>query len=237
MATVSLSYRFLRKRISFLIVAITGFSSVGFAQPALFEVASTPYDKQMARVEPTLTAPSGYTFDRISFTLVNEWISQLRAMPYRYSREWHTPSEVEAARAADCKGKAMVLYDWLQLNGATDVRFVIGKRRATALLTHAWLEWGTKTGVYVLDPTFNWAARAKLQDRSTYIAFYAYKGHHKYQVADSAFVSRRRDTRSPAAPSQGAISRPVRSGSKFRSVQIPFDELPINPMFANRMAL
>ncbi len=236
MATISLSYRFLRKRSSFTIVAIIGFSSVCFAQPALFEVGSTPYDKQMARVQPTLTASSGYTFDQISLTLVNEWMSELRAMPYRHSRQWPTPSEVQATRVADCKGKAMVLYNRLQLNGATNVRLVIGKRRAADLLTHTWLEWGTKTGVYILDPTFNWSATAKMQDRSDYIAFYAYEGPHKYQATDSAFASISRYTRSPAAPLQGAISRPVRPGSKLRSAQMPFDELPINRVFASRMA-
>jgi predicted transglutaminase-like cysteine proteinase len=224
-----------KKALWFLIVVL-GWTSVGFSQSTYLEVNSTPYDKQMARVQPTLTAPAGYTFDGISLTLVNEWMSQLRAMPYRHSRQWPTPTEVQATRVADCKGKALVLYDRLQLNGATDVRLVIGKRRATDLLTHAWLEWRTKSESYVLDPTFNWEATAKMQDRSTYIAFYAYEGFHKYQMAAFGFASRRRDTRTPAAPTQGAISRPIRSASKLRPVQPYFDELPINPRFANRMA-
>src|SRR5437588_11997988 len=98
-----------KKGLWFLIGAL-GWTSVGFSQSTYLEVNSTPYDKQMARVQPTLTAPSGYTFDGISLTLVNEWMSQLRAMPYRHSRQWPTPSEVQAMRVADCKGKAMVLY-------------------------------------------------------------------------------------------------------------------------------
>jgi predicted transglutaminase-like cysteine proteinase len=222
-----------KKALWFLVVTLS-WTSVGFSQSTYLEVDSTPYDRQMARVQPTLTAPAGHTFDGISLTLINEWMSQLRAMPYRHSREWPTPSEVQAKGVADCKGKAMVLYDRLQLNGATDVRLVIGKRRATDLLTHAWLEWGTKTGDFILDPTFDWAARGKMQDRSTYIAFYAYEGFHKYQMAKFAFASRR-SVRTPTAPAQGAISRPIRSGSKFRSAQPSFDQFP-SVRFANRMA-
>src|SRR5437667_98253 len=134
-----------RKGLWFLIGAL-GWTSVGFSQSTFVEVDSTPYDKQMARVQPTLTAPSGYLIDGISFALVNDWMMELRAMPYRYSREWQTPSEVEAARVADCKGKALALYDRLQLNGATNVRFVIGKRSMSDSLTHAWLEWATQMG-------------------------------------------------------------------------------------------
>src|SRR6267378_1836714 len=217
-----------KKGLWFLIGAL-GWTSVGFSQSTFVEVDSTPYDKQMARVQPTLTAPSGYMFDEISFALVNEWMIELRAMPYRYSREWQTPSEVEAARVADCKGKALALYDRMQLNGAANVRFVIGKRRASDSLTHAWLEWETEMGTVLLDPTFNWTASIKVSDPRNYVAFYGYEGAHKYQAANSLLVSRGVGTRSPVAPSQGVISRPDRSISNLRSNPWLFEEEPINP--------
>src|SRR5207237_9190645 len=140
-------------------------------------------DKRMARVQPTVTAPSGYLIDGISFALVNDWMIELRAMPYRYSREWQTPSEVEAARVADCKGKALALYDRLQLNGATNVRFVIGKRRASDSLTHAWLEWETEMGTLLLDPTFSWTATLKMSDPQNSMSFHGYDSVHKYHHA------------------------------------------------------
>src|SRR5258708_22892573 len=140
-----------KKALCFLTVVL-GWTSVGLAQSTFLEVESTPYDRQMSRVQPTLTATFGCAVDGISFELVNEWMIELRAMPYRYSREWRTPPEVEAARAADCKGKALALYDRLQLNGVVNVRFVIGKRRASDSLTHAWLEWETEVGTLLLDP-------------------------------------------------------------------------------------
>ncbi len=216
-----------KKALWFLIVAL-GWTSIGFSQSMFLEVDSTPYDKQMARVQPTLTAPSGYMIDEISFALVNEWMIELRAMPYRYSREWQTPTEVEAARMADCKGKALALYDRMQLNGATNVRFVIGKRRVNDSLTHAWLEWETEMGTILLDPTFNWTAAIKMDDRRSYIAFYGYEGAHKYQVANALLVNRTLTIHSPAAPSQGTISRPGRSFSKLRSNPWLLDEEPTN---------
>lgn len=225
------------KKALWFLVVVLGSTSAGLAQSTFVEVESTPYDKQMARVQPTLTAPSGYMFDEISFALVNEWMIELRAMPYRYSREWQTPSEVEAARVADCKGKALALYDRMQLNGAANVRFVIGKRRASDSLTHAWLEWETEIGIVLLDPTFNWIATIKMSEPRSYVAFYGYEGAHKYQVANSLLVNRAVGTRSPAAPSHGAITRPGRSISKLRSNPWLFDEGPVDPrFFSNRPA-
>ena len=227
----------LLKRVLLFSIVVFGSTSFGLGQSAFLEVASTPYDRQMARIEPVLIAPSGYMIDGMSFALVNEWMIQLRAMPYRYSREWHTPSEVEAARVADCKGKALALYDRMQLNGAANVRFVIGKRRASDSLTHAWLEWETAIGIVLLDPTFNWITTIKMVDPRSYIAFYGYEGAHKYQVANSLFVNRAVGTRSPAAPSHGVITRPGRSISKLRSNPWLFDEGPVDArFFSNRPA-
>jgi len=225
------------KKPLWLLIVLLGWTSVGFSQSTFFEVDSTPYDKQMARVQPTLTAPSGYIIDGISLTLVNEWMIELRAIHYRYSRVWQTPSEVEAARVADCKGKAVALYDRMQLNGVTNVRLVIGKRRVSDTLTHAWLEWETEMGTVLLDPTFNWTAAIKVDDRRSYIAFYGFEGAHKYQAANSLLVNRSLAIHSPAAPSQGVITRPSRSTWRMRSSPWPFDEGPVDPrFFSNRPA-
>lgn len=235
---ISLLHQLFRKPALILIVSGSCLSPSCFSQTTLVEVDSTPYDRQMAPVEPILIEPSGYSFDDISLTLVNEWISELRAMPYRYSREWRTPSEVEGTKTADCKGKAITLYDRMQLNGACDVRFIIGKRRASDLQTHAWVEWQTGTASYILDPTFNWFATVKTSDHSKYIAFYAYEGPRKYLAANWIFVRRNLGMRGPVAPAQGAITRPIRSSWKFRGDQTAPGEFPIDPrLLANRSAL
>lgn len=221
-----------------LIVSSACRASLSFAQSPFLEVDSTPYDRQMARVEPTFAAPLGYAFEDMSIELVNEWMIELRAMPYRYSREWHTPAEVEKAKAADCKGKAITLYDRMQLNGVANIRFIIGKRRAVDLVTHAWIEWETHGMIYILDPTFNWIAALKTPDRSKYVGFYGYEGTHKYLIGDPMFVSRNMGTRVPIAPSQGTVTRPIRSVSKFRNDQTNASEISFElRMMANRTGL
>jgi hypothetical protein len=212
-------------------------ASTCFAQSQFVEVANTPYDHQMERIQPVLTAPGGYMFDRLSFTLVNEWMIELRGMPYRFSREWRTPSEVETTRVADCKGKALALYDRMQLNGAANLRFVIGKRRANDSLTHAWLEWDTEFGTVLLDPTFNWTPTMKTADPRSYVPFYGFEGPHKYQAANSLLVSRSVTKRSPAAPAHGVITRPSRASWQARSNPWYIDDGIVDPrFFSNRTA-
>jgi len=228
----------LAKKALWFLIIVFGSTSVSFAQSTFLEVAAIPYDRQMTRIEPTLRAHSGFTINRLSCALVNQWMIELRAMPYRYSREWRTPSEVGAARAADCKGKALTLYDRMQLNGATNLRFVIGKRRPSDRRTHAWLEWETRMGTVLLDPTLNWTAAIKAQDRRSYIPFYGYEGAHKFQVATSLLVNRTFGTRSLAAPSHGVVTRSTRSIWKARSNSWLCNEGPINPRaFSNRTTL
>ena len=223
------------KRVLLFSSVVLGSTSSGLGQSNFLEVQWTPYDRQMSRIQPTLAAPSGYTFEGISYGLVNEWMIELRAMPYRYSREWRKPFEVENARAGDCKGKAIALYDRMLLNGATNVRFVIGKRRANDPLTHAWLEWETKIGTILLDPTFNWTAAIKMADQRSYIAFYGYEGAHKYRAVNSRLVNRTFAARSPAAPSQGTITRPTRSAWRARSSPGLFNQGRVDPrFFSNR---
>jgi len=219
-----------RKCVWFLLAAFSC-CPVCFAQSQFPEVAYTPYDHQMERIQQVLSTPSGHAINGLSFTVVNGWMIELRAMPYHYSREWRTPAEVEAAKAADCKGKALALYDWMQLNGATNLRFVIGKRRTSDSLTHAWLEWRTKMGTILLDPTFNWMATIKVPDRRNYIAFYGYERAHKFQAADSLLVTHTPRRRSPVIPSQGVIIRPVRSTSNLRSSPWLFAARPVDPRF------
>lgn len=154
-----------------------------FAQPIFFTVASTPYDRQMSAISPILNSPAGPLAGRTSVTTVNQWITSLRAIPYQYSQQWKTPAQVHSDVVADCKGKAILLYAILRAKGAMHVRFVIGKRHLADLRTHAWLEWKTTSGTYLLDPTFNSAIeRIEVQDPATYIPHYAYNGSRKYRA-------------------------------------------------------
>ncbi len=153
------------------------------AQPIFLSVGATPYDRQMRRVSPVLQASNNHQVKPIPLTSVNQWMTSLRAIPYRFSRQWKTPAEVNSAQEADCKGKAVALYAKMRAGGATHVRFVIGKHYLDDMKTHAWLEWQTAKGNYLLDPTFNWAIeRAEEQSAASYVPFYVYEGPRKYRA-------------------------------------------------------
>ena len=173
-----------------------------------FAVDSTPYDHQMVRVYPTLAPAAPYPATWVSLVTINQWMGALRAMPYRYSNQWKTPAEVQFTQTADCKGKALLLYEKMQAMGARNFRLVIGKRRANALQTHAWVEWDTPIGTWLLDPTFNSMATQETQNGLSYIPFYAYDGAYKYQAANFALATHNLVAHRLVAPSQGASSIP-----------------------------
>lgn len=154
-----------------------------FAQPSFLTVASTPYDRQMTPVSGVLNSSAGTLARRTSLARINHWLTNLRAIPYHYSSQWKTPAQVSSDLAADCKGKAILLYAIMRANGASHVRFVIGKYHIADQRTHAWLEWDTTSGTYLLDPTFNREVeRVSDYDQARYIPHYAYKGARKYRA-------------------------------------------------------
>ena len=180
------------KKIFLVLIGLICLSSIScFAQSLYFTVSSTPYDKQMTRIRPVLFCKSGGGRQNLSLALVNHWIEDIRAIPYGFTPEWKTPAEVESAVVADCKGKAVALYQRMQSHGAEHIHLVIGKRTFISRKTHAWLEWNTDGRAYVLDPTFNWAAsRADQLGNDAYIPFYAYAGNRKYRAAAAALYAK-----------------------------------------------
>jgi predicted transglutaminase-like cysteine proteinase len=167
-----------------LLLSIT--ASFSFADALLFTVSSTPYDRQMARIRPILIASNRAASARVSLNVVNRWMGNLRSIPYGFTATWKTPAEAQSGAPADCKAKAVALYEKMQANGATNVRLVIGKRTSTSRKTHAWLAWDTQAGSYVLDPTFNWTACTAAQaGKRNYQPLYAYAGNKKFRAAST----------------------------------------------------
>ena len=161
-------------------------ASSSFADALLFTVESTPYDRQMTRIRPVLTAPVHATNSQVSLAIVNQWMADLRSIPYGFTMFWKTPAEAQSGEPADCKAKAVALYEKMRENGVTNVRLVIGKRTAMSRQTHAWLAWDTEGGSYVLDPTFNWAACTTAQvGKRNYQPLYAYAGAKKYRATST----------------------------------------------------
>jgi predicted transglutaminase-like cysteine proteinase len=186
---------FSRKRvIGFVAFAFLVLSVVGcFANPILVSVNTTPYDQQMARIQPVLVStPAQSTNQELLLPLINRWIGELRNIPYGFSMEWKTPAEVALEPVADCKGKAVTLYQQMARHGARGLRLVIGRRAPTSRSTHTWVQWTTASATYILDPTINWTARTldEVADNS-YVPYYAYAGHQKYRApAASALYAR-----------------------------------------------
>ena len=182
---------FALKRFFFFLLAAIGFSCVScLGETILLNVESTPYDKQMSRVRPLLVCGSPLGEAEISMGMVNYWIGNLRSIPYGFTKEWKTPAETQSGAPADCKAKAVALYETMQAHGATKLRLVIGKRATTSRSTHAWLEWETESGVYVLDPTINWRAyRGSDVGRRSYIPLYAFERSRKFRAVPAALLA------------------------------------------------
>ena len=174
------------RRVLFLAAAFSAISiATCFADSLLVTAKKTPYDRQMARIQPVLNAPTSLHHSVLPLSLVNQWIGRLRAIPYSYSMEWKTPNEIAHAPTADCKGKAVALYQRMRENGARDLRLVIGRRTPVSRCTHTWIEWTSASGVtFVLDPTINWVAQpVNEMPENSYVPYYAYAGGRKYRAA------------------------------------------------------
>jgi hypothetical protein len=154
-----------------------------FADALMFAVNSTPYDNQMSRIRPVLTSAKDGGEAHVSVNLVNAWMADLRSIPYGFTQAWKTPAETESGAPADCKAKAVDLYEKMTSRGAKNVRLVIGRRTPTSRMTHAWLSWETNEGTFVLDPTFNYsAAKAAQVGERNYVPIYAYAGSKKFRA-------------------------------------------------------
>lgn len=219
---VSVSPSSLRLKTGFLwLIACAGSAAITCsAQATYFLVDSTPYDRQMARICDTLATPPPASAHRLSWIKINQWMAALHEMPYRYSKRWRTPAEIRSANVADCKGKALLLYEKMRANGVRNLRFVIGKHHSDDSLTHAWLEWDTTSGNYLLDPTFNSAAAQNFRDGSAYIPLYAYLHGRKYWAANTSLFAETQLLSAPAATSPNAKPQ-QRNGRSSRSSPAP----------------
>ena len=182
---------FALKKIFAIATAIICLSTASCFASALFlSVQSTPYDRQMNRIRPILVSSPAEPDQQPSLGLVNHWMEDLREIPYGYHTEWRTPAEVRPGAPADCKGKAVALYDRMQAKGAKNLRLVIGRRAPTSTTTHTWLIWETSNGVYLLDPTFNWmACRSEQASEKSYVPFYAFAGTKKFRAASATLFA------------------------------------------------
>ena len=179
----TISFSSAKKSLLLVFTLVSVSCATTFADALMLSVKATPYDHQMTPIRDVLTT-GGSSADHTSLALVNTWMSDLRNIPYAFQTVWRRPSEVESRQPADCKGKAVALYKRMKSEGATNLRLVIGKRAPSSRQTHAWLEWQTDSGSYVLDPTFNYSVtRAEKIGRNCYVPLYAYAGSRKFRAS------------------------------------------------------
>ena len=186
MVLVSIS-PFLSRRFFAIFFALLALSLLStFAETTLLSVPATPYDHQMSRIQPILVSSNSGAPANVTLGLVNRWMNDLRGIPYGYSAQWRTPEEVTHDPVADCKGKAVSLYERMRSHGAQNVRLVIGKRAPTSRVTHTWVEWSDGTQSYVLDPTINWNAYSTSKiSRSSYVPYFAFDGTKKFRATSA----------------------------------------------------
>lgn len=172
------------KSVLLAVAFLIALTSASFADALFVAVNSTPYDHQMNRIRQFLTTSNHGSSEDVSLDEVNRWMAGLRSIPYGFTPTWKTPAETQSGAPADCKAKAVALYEKMQSNGAKNVRLVIGKRTAASKKTHAWLAWETANVSYILDPTFNWSACPIARaGKRNYQPLYAYAGEKKFQAA------------------------------------------------------
>ena len=178
------------KKLLLSAVILTVSATASFADALMVTVAATPYDKQMARIRPILENASNGGSNSVSINTVNQWMTDLREIPYGYALFWKTPVETVSGAPADCKAKSVALYERMKAAGATNLRLVIGKRTPVSKMTHAWLAWDTDNGSYLLDPTFDYTAKkAEKVGSRNYQPLYAYAGSKKFRAGSALLAS------------------------------------------------
>lgn len=142
--------------------------------------SSTPYDRYMRPVRQVLSSVGGET---ASMDRVKGLMREGRRFRYVFDDPYTAayPSETAAARAGDCKDKALWLAD--QINDE-NVRFVVGKARSNARLSHAWVLWKNEGRWWILDCTRN--SRPIAADRvarDEYVPYYSWSKGAVYRHA------------------------------------------------------
>ena len=71
----------MKKSLLLLSAILTLSSASAFADALLLTVNATPYDRQMERIRPILTAGGDSSASQTSMAVVNHWMADLRDIP------------------------------------------------------------------------------------------------------------------------------------------------------------
>jgi len=164
--------------------------------------AFTPYDPYMRPVNQVLRALPGKT---ASMERARQLMREGRSFDYAFTDPYVAapPSVTASRKAGDCKAKSLWLCEQL---GDSHVRYVIGKARSSAKLSHAWVMWQKKGQWWILDCTNNSRPiLAESTSKNEYIPLYSYDKdgcyrHESTQLIATAVVPLSNPIGSPNRP-------------------------------------
>jgi hypothetical protein len=113
------------------------------------KTAQTPYDRYMSPVKQTFASIQG---GNTTMEKVQALMRQGRGFRYAHTDPYNPalPSQTASRHVGDCKDKALWMIDQLQDPTA---RFVIGKEKRGAAVSHAWVMWQNEGQWWILDCT------------------------------------------------------------------------------------
>ena len=138
----------------------------------------TPYDRYMSPVKQVIGSQNGQTTD---FKRVQSLLNEGRSFRYSFTDPYTaaTPDVTARTHTGDCKAKSLWLMDQL---GDANMRYVIGKARATSKISHAWVMWNDGSAWWILDPTnANHPILAEGISQSEYIPQYSWAKSGSYR--------------------------------------------------------
>jgi len=164
----------------------------------------TPYDRYMSPVRQVLGTLHGQTTD---FDRVQNLLRVGRSFRYSFTDPYVAapPAVTGRTKTGDCKSKSLWLVQQL---GDANVRFVIGKARATSKISHAWVMWNDGSDWWILDPTnaSRPIAAAKVA-KNEYIPFYSWARDGSYRHAMTALNVAAVASKAKRAPSAAGERR------------------------------
>ncbi len=167
-----------------------------------YTAQSTPYDGYMRPVRQVLGTLGE---DSVTMARVRGLMREGRRFRYVFDDPYTAayPAETAAARAGDCKDKALWLCE--QINDES-VRFVVGKTRRDSRLSHAWVLWKSEGRWWILDCTrMSRPVAADSMGRDEYVPHYSWaKGAvYRHAATQSQFAAIAGKRLEPAVASRG----------------------------------
>jgi hypothetical protein len=166
--------------------------------------AQTPYDRYMTPVKQTFASLSG---QGATMQKVEALMRQGRNFRYAHSEPYYPalPQQTAAAHKGDCKDKALWLIDQLQDPSA---RFVVGKEKRDAKISHAWVMWQNEGQWWILDCTMtSKPMRADAVSMDKYVPLYSWTKGASFRHSDKAGLADvAGKTQTPVAAKSGRIA-------------------------------